>query len=83
MRPSRSDTADGIDGRESLEIMLQNHCQQAHPGLLTVVLERQQSLYEQIQRDSAQTQRLRVNLRECQLGSSGRGTGIIYLIGIA
>ena len=54
--------ADGIDGRESLEIMLQNHCQQAHPGLLTVVLERQQSLHEQIQRDSTQTQRLWVNL---------------------
>ena len=43
--------ADGIDGRESLETMLQNH--EARMGLLTAIAERQQSLLEQIQRDSA------------------------------
>ena len=52
--------ADGIDGREPLETMLQNH--EVQLGLLTAIAERQQSLLEQIQRDSAQTQRLWVNL---------------------
>ena len=52
--------ADRIDGRESLETMIENHDTQLR--LLTGIAERQQSLLEQIQRDSAQTQRLWVNL---------------------